>query len=205
MKPCSSLAFSSKKDRQLHGLTATAALRGFTLIELMVVVAIVAILAGLAAPSFVELSRNNKLAAAASALQVSLNVARSEAIKQGFNSRVTVAANGTAGTWTNGWTVFVDKTSDANAAKAPTSDGSSATRVEVVGATSNSISTGQSGSLNYFSYNGQGRLIDVSGGGVVNRSFWFFEGTSQKYCLVVNNTGRVRMSRVNSADDCPTT
>src|SRR5659263_160913 len=40
---------------------------GFSLIELMVVVAMVAILAGLAAPSFTVLLRNNRLAAASSA------------------------------------------------------------------------------------------------------------------------------------------
>jgi type IV fimbrial biogenesis protein FimT len=177
---------------------------GFTLIELMVVVAIVAVLASLAAPSFVELSRNNRLAAAASALQVSLNVARSEAVKQGFNSKVTVAANGTAGMWRNGWTVFVDNTSNANSAVAPVTDGASATRVEVVNSISDSVNTGKSGSLDYFTYNGQGRLIDVSGGGVVNRSFWFLEGPSQKYCLVINNTGRVRMTRVGAAATCPT-
>ncbi|SFU94334.1 type IV fimbrial biogenesis protein FimT [Polaromonas sp. YR568] len=170
----------------------------------MVVVAIVGILAGLAAPSFSDLLRRNRLASASSALQVSLSLARSEAVKRGSDARVTVAANGTAGVWTNGWTVFVDKTTTANAGVGPTADSGTVTRLEVAGVPSLPVSTAQTGTLKYFSYNGQGRLIDVSGAAVVDRSFWFFDGTSQKYCLVINNTGRVRTTRVEAAQSCPT-
>jgi type IV fimbrial biogenesis protein FimT len=176
---------------------------GFTIIEVMVVIAIAAILAGIAAPSFTELLRRNRLSSASSALQISLSLARSEAVKRGSDARVTVAANGAAGSWTNGWTVFVDKTTTANAGVGPTADSATVTRLEIAGAPSMPVSIGQTGALNYFSYNGQGRMIDVSGGAVVNRAFWFFDGTSQKYCLVVNNTGRVRATRVETAESCP--
>lgn len=178
---------------------------GFSLIELMVVVAMVAILAGLAAPSFTEMLRNNRLAAASSALQVSLSLARSEAVKRGSDARVTVAANITAGSWINGWTVFADQTTTANLGLGPTVDSASVARLEVVGAPSGPVSVAQTGMLNYFSYNGQGRMIDATGAGVVNRAFWFFYDTSQKYCLIVNNTGRVRAARVDSSASCPST
>ncbi|MEO8600779.1 MAG: GspH/FimT family pseudopilin [bacterium] len=177
---------------------------GFSLIELMVVVAIAAILAGLAAPSFMQILRNNRLAAASSALQVSLSLARSEAVKRGSDARVTVAANIAAGNWANGWTVFADQTTTANLGLAPTADSASVARLEVVGAPSGPISVAQTGALNYFSYNGQGRMVDATGASsVVNRSFWFFYDTSEKYCLIVNNTGRVRAARVSSAASCP--
>lgn len=192
--------YSSRLKRAGRGLFN----RGFTLIEVMVIVAIVAILATLAAPSFTEIMRNNRLASASSALQVSLSLARSEAIKRGFDARVTVAANSTAGVWTNGWTVFVDKTTNANGSVAPTADSASTTLLEIVAAPSAPVSASQTfPNLNYFAYNGQGRLIDVTGAGVTNRSFWFFDSTSQRYCLVVNNSGRVRIARVDSATACP--
>lgn len=148
--------------------------------------------------------QRNRLAAASSALQVSLSLARSEAVKRGSDARVTVAANGAAGVWTNGWTVFVDKTTTANGGVGPTADSATVTRLEITNAPAAPVSAGQTGTVNYFSYNGQGRMIDVSGAAVVNRAFWFFDGTSQKYCLVVNNTGRVRTTRVEAASSCPT-
>lgn len=179
---------------------------GFTLIELMVVVAIVAILATLAAPSFVDMLRRNRLSTAVSALQVSLSLARSEAVKRGADARVTVAANTSAGVWTNGWTVFVDGTGTANAGVAPSADTTgvtAVTRVEVVAAPSGPISTGQTGTLNYFTYNGVGRLITTTGASA-NRSFWFFDADSERYCLVLNVSGRVRTTRVASGASCPT-
>lgn len=187
------------------GLISTRARdRGFSLVETMVVVAIVAIVSAIAAPSFVEMIRNNRLSAATSALQSSLNLARSEAIKRGSDARVTVAANGIAGNWANGWTVFDDKTTTANGGVGPADD-TSGQRLEVVGVLSGPVSSSQTNAtLNYFTYSGQGRLIDVTGGTVVNRSFWFFDSTSDKYCLIINKTGRVRFERVGSAAFCVT-
>lgn len=177
---------------------------GFSLIEVMVVVAIVGILAAIAAPSFSELLRNNRLISASSALQVSLNLARSEAIKRGIDARVTVAANGTAGAWTNGWVVFEDKTADANSSVAPTTSSATVTILEIVTAPSSPVSASQTlATINSFTFNGQGRVIDTSGGGVVNRSLWFFDSTSQRYCLVMSASGRVRIARVDSATSCP--
>jgi len=178
-------------------------LRGFTLIEIMVVVTVLAVLAGLAAPSFRNMILSNRAATAASALQVSLNLARSEAVRRGADARVTIAANGVAGQWSNGWTVFVDRTTNANGAVAPTADDANVTRLEVV-APLDGVQFGQTGSLDYFSYNGLGRMVDATGSTVTNRTFWFYVDTSDKQCLIINNTGRVRVVRVKSYESCPT-
>jgi len=200
--------FGGEGRRSKMGLSPKirGVLAGFSLIELMVVVSIVAILAALATPSFVDLLRRNRLSAAVSALQVSLSLARSEAVKRGADARVTVAANTAAGVWTNGWTVFVDGTGTANAGVAPAADTTGVTgvtRVEVVAALSGPISAGQTGALNYFTYNGVGRLITTTGASA-NRSFWFFDATSERHCLVLNVSGRVRITRVASGASCPT-
>ena len=183
---------------------------GFSLIELMVVMAIVAILAGIAAPSFRDHIRNNRLASASSALQVSLRLARSEAVKRGGDSVVTVAANGTASNWVHGWTVFADSTKTANLGVAPTTDDTSDagwTRLEVASAPSAPVSFGPTASPpTYFSFNGQGRMVDTNGQPLTNpTAIWFFSGASQKYCLLINNTGRVRVERADSSVDCPAT
>lgn len=74
--------------------------RGFTAIELMVVVAIVAVLAALAGPSFTPMIERWRVRQTAEALQSSIYLARSEAIKRGGG--ITIDATGG---WDQGWRV----------------------------------------------------------------------------------------------------
>ncbi|WP_169168761.1 GspH/FimT family pseudopilin [Acidovorax sp. SRB_24] len=77
---------------------------GFTLIEVMVVVATMAVLATLAAPSFTPLMERWRVRQAAEELQSTLYYARSEAIKRGGS----IAIADDSGQWSNGWKVFFD-------------------------------------------------------------------------------------------------
>lgn len=75
---------------------------GFTIIELMIVVAIVGVMVALAAPSLGDLVVRTRLKTAASDLHGSFILARSEAIKR--NAVVQVVANNSAN-WALGWSV----------------------------------------------------------------------------------------------------
>ena len=77
---------------------------GFTLIELMVTVAIVAVVASLAAPSFREMLAVQRVRSAAYSIISDLTLARSEAIKRGLDVTLTPLV---ANNWTNGWRVTV--------------------------------------------------------------------------------------------------
>ena len=55
--------------------------------------------------------------------------------------------------------------------------------------------------LNYFSYNGKGRVVDTSGN-PANRTLYFYSGTSDKVCVVINNTGRARIDRPTGSTSC---
>jgi type IV fimbrial biogenesis protein FimT len=81
--------------------TRSTAQRGFTLIEAIIVMSIMAILAGVSTSSFVWLNQTTQLRAAAFDLVADLDYARSEAVKR--NDDVVVAPVG--GAWANGWTV----------------------------------------------------------------------------------------------------
>jgi prepilin-type N-terminal cleavage/methylation domain-containing protein len=76
--------------------------RGFTMIELIVTMSVVAILAAVAVPSFVTIAQGQRRVAEVNDLVLSLNYARSEAVKQDSSTGVTVTANGS---WAGGWRV----------------------------------------------------------------------------------------------------
>lgn len=81
--------------------TAMNRFRGFTLVELIITMALVAVLLALAVPGMTPLIRSNRLATEANKFITMLNFARSEAIKR--NSNVDVVAAG--GSWTGGLSV----------------------------------------------------------------------------------------------------
>ena len=87
---------------------------GFTLVELLITVAIAAILLSLAAPNFREMLVKRSVQAAAETLASDMRFARSEALKRSTRTlvcRSTDGANCSAtvnGSWSDGWIVFVD-------------------------------------------------------------------------------------------------
>lgn len=76
--------------------------KGFTLVELMVTLTVVAILGAVAVPSFRTFLQNQRRSSAVSDLVLALNLARSEAVKQNTAAGVAVTAGAT---WTQGWRV----------------------------------------------------------------------------------------------------
>lgn len=75
---------------------------GFTIIEALVVVAVIAILTTVATPSFIGVIARHRAKSAASDLQITLFRARSEALKR--NANVTVSP--VSSNWQNGWQIL---------------------------------------------------------------------------------------------------
>jgi type IV fimbrial biogenesis protein FimT len=87
--------------------------RGFTIVELMVAMLVLAILLAMAVPSFRDATLSSRLTGYANDLVASVQIARSEAIKR--NARVTLCAstNGTSCAadvgWEVGWIVLAPR------------------------------------------------------------------------------------------------
>src|SRR5450432_1660622 len=99
------------------GMSALAKSSGFTMIELMMTIAIGAIVLVLAVPSFRYVTNANRIAAEINGLLGDLQFARGEAIKEGQTVTICVSTNGTSCTgtpaWQGGWIVFSDPTNTA--------------------------------------------------------------------------------------------
>lgn len=86
--------------------------RGFTLVELMVSIAILAVLLGMAVPAFNNAALSGKLSGFASSLVASTQLARSEAIKRNQTVQLCASSDGDtcddpAGGWAAGWIVIL--------------------------------------------------------------------------------------------------
>ncbi|HEU4777923.1 MAG TPA: GspH/FimT family protein [Telluria sp.] len=85
------------------------AVRGFTLVELMVTIAIAAVLAAVAVPSFVDASLGWRLSTYANSVVSTTHIARSEAIKRNFKVTLCPSSNGSTcldSGWEQGYMVY---------------------------------------------------------------------------------------------------
>ena len=170
--------------------------RGFTLLEALVVMALVAVLAGVAAPAMSRLRQQHHMQAQAEALFSSLMLARSEALRQ--QQRVTVCARApddrcaSAGPWTSGWMVFVD--TDANGQRESQEQVLQKHEALPAGLTLE----GNSLVSRYVSYGLEGRSQTISGAFQAGTLTLCQVDATQAWQLVINALGRPRLEKVAS-------
>jgi type IV fimbrial biogenesis protein FimT len=98
--------------RSVPGEGRSARSYGFTLIEVLVTLSVAAILTASAVPAFRSFLQNDRAMTQSSSLVLSLNIARSEAIKQDISAGVSVCPStdgltcSGASTWEQGWVVL---------------------------------------------------------------------------------------------------
>ena len=100
--------------------------RGFTIVEVLVVIALIAVITGLAVPSFARLSSAAAISSGVSQFMTDMRFARSEAVRRGGGvilclsdapESPTAGCAATPGSqgWASGWIVFHDR--DGNAVR----------------------------------------------------------------------------------------
>jgi type IV fimbrial biogenesis protein FimT len=179
--------------------------QGVTLVELLVTLAIVAVGATVAVPSFKGLIADSRVSGQANDLLTSLKYTRSEAVKR--NARVTMckkasdtacAATATAtASWQGGWLVFVD---GGTVGTIDTGD----TILRVQGALPLSTLIGDGGVTNYVSYIGSGQTSAAAGGTQVG-NFSLCDPlvtARRKKIAVTQGSGWVGVTTVAAAATC---
>ena len=139
---------------------------GFTVTELMVVVAIVGIVAAIAAPDMMEMVRRQRVKTAAFDVFAGLTMARSEAIKR----NITVQVTPTYGDWTKGFVV-----TDANDRAVRSQQGWETVTLS---------------GPNMIRFNSSGRLPTNSGTVQISITAADVAGDNGKRCVTVEPTGR---------------
>lgn len=177
--------------------------KGFTLIELMVTLALLGVLMVVAIPSFVAFQRSAELTSTTNSLVGILSSARGEAMKRSAPTMV-MPADGT--NWAGGWIAFVDTNYDS--AYNEGTDTVITRRAEALPAyltMTKTGTTGTGGTAYFVRYNGSGYSVSSSGFAdltfeVQNTLASSSELLAQTRRIKVNTSGRPRVCTPKSGD-----
>ena len=172
--------------------------QGYSLFEIITVMAIVAITTSIGVPSFRNLIQNNRITATTNELLVSISQARSEAIRQNVQVRICSTKNPdeaqpvcSGNDWSTGWVVMADTADDG-----PFATKISAKRVD-------DADMEVSSSLNAIVFRGNGLSV-----GFNNTSFGICDSRKSQpkhvtdmRSLIISSSGRARTEIPKSTGD----
>jgi type IV fimbrial biogenesis protein FimT len=178
-------------------------MRGVTLVEMMIVVAILAVLLGLAVPNLREFFVANRLSSATGDFVTALATARSEAIRRATNV-VIANGQGASSNWSSGWRMCVD--ADRNSACGNSEE---TIRRGAVNPTATQTTIYSSYASGVIVFDATGRLTSTAGVFAVcydraATNTAYRDGTrSRSRAILVNAAGRIRQAVDSDNDGIP--
>lgn len=168
--------------------------QGVTLPELVITIAIAAILFAVAMPSFMTSVRSHRLTTVTNELVSALTLARSEAIKRG--QYVVIRKAGT--NWEDGWRVFVDISRDTVSTKNEFNVGTDSELRFFDRLADSYTLRGNNNFVNFIAYQPDGTSNNIG-------SFAICEGENVQGAklVIVNAVGRMRIAPDSDHDGIP--
>lgn len=172
--------------------------RGFTIIELMVTLAVASVLILVGVPSFNSFVQNNRITSTTNFVVSQLNYARSEAVR--LNLAVNIARTGsTAQDLTDGWQIYSDAGSATGNSAYNATDGDVLLRqFEGYGDADLTVSV-SSGGNQWIAFNPTGLLSE--GGSSVQIAVCDSRGVSFGRLITISTTGRTQVTRSTDTTD----
>ncbi len=160
--------------------------QGFTLLEVLITVVVLAILVALAAPNFKTLMDKNAVASQANEIMANILMARSEAVKRDQN----VVVRKKSGSWKNGLIVFADLNGNNSY-----QSGSEAPLIVDHFTPDNTVNvTGSGAAATFIRFNSRGRGVTSSGGNLTpNADYITLSKNGQTRYICFSPTGRPRV------------
>jgi len=178
-------------------------IQGFTLIELIVTLAVVSILLLTGIPMLNQMTSNNRLVTQINNIAGSLAVARSESIKRGASITLCGSTDGAtcnSSSWESGWIIFSDANNNA------VFDSATESMLKIVAPFSggSTLRLSQSDSASIIRYRSDGSLRDLDADATLTDRGTFTlcdntASTTKAKAININPLGRV--SRAEDTDD----
>ncbi|MEN8131094.1 MAG: GspH/FimT family pseudopilin [Pseudomonadota bacterium] len=171
---------------------------GVTLIELMIAVALFAIVLTLGVPSFQKVIENNSLATRLNILVTTLNYARSEAVKRGKRVSVCKSDDGVdcgAGGYEDGWIVFVEEVASGDGTRQVATEELIQIRESL---NANMTLRGNNNFINFISFMPTGEANNIGRFVLCKES-----DLEKSRAIFVIRTGRVRLAKDENNDNIP--
>ena len=192
--------------------------KGYTLIELMVLVAVISVVLAIGAPRLSIFFDGNRMVSNTNALVSALQIARSEAIKRGNRVTICKSANAdagapsctTTGAWDQGWIVYSEEDGVVGQYNS-SSDGAVLRRQPGVEGSKTTVTTPDNVIANYVSFTSRG-VPKTGNGGAQSGLFRICDDRGLKNAagaviargVVLSASGRVRLSKNETViGSCP--
>src|ERR1700678_1988159 len=170
---------------------------GFTLMELLMTIAIAAIVATIGIPSFRYVTNSNRIAAEVNGLLGDLQFARAEAIKGGQPVTVCMAKGGTTcatagAAWQSGWIVYSNPTGTGKNTTTPAAG--SILRIQNTFTSTDTFTAAPAYSA--ITYNREGYAIGITNGTLISLHD-STDTTAWTRCLAVSMNGMTQTATFN--------